>query len=178
MTDKEQETLDLRGKLPFSTVLENLPFSDQQAMKFKRDQINQALIHNHMVSDPKLNTFIMDFHAFGHDAVTAWSCEGHLDRTPIEAPYIMFYCTEKGKKMIEGCFDIMNEGLVKRDVPVTPNRLTNTVRAAMIETHEIVNTKVLIWTYDFNELMKPTEALKAAVLTEFYDAFAKGYGYP
>lgn len=175
---KEHELVDPRGKLAFERKSENLVFSDARAMRFKREEGNQALIDNRMLSDPMLNKFMMDFHAFGHDAVSAWSCEGHLDRTPIETPYIMFYCTKKGKDLIEGCFDLMNEGLAQRGIPVTPNRLTSTVRVATVELYKAVNTKVLIWTYDFNELMEPTEQLKAAVLTELYDAFAKGYGYP
>lgn len=175
---KEHELVDPRGKLSFERKSENLVFSDPRAMTFKAEEAKQALINNRMLSDPKLDRFMTDFYAFGHDAVTAWSCEGHLDRTPIETPYIMFYCTEMGKRMIEGCFDIMNEGLGKRGIPVTPNRLTNTVRVATIGSGSIANTKVLIWAYDFNELTEPTEQLKAAVLTELYDAFAKGYAYP
>lgn len=175
---KEHEIIDPRGKLPFERSPVNLVFSDLCAMGFKGEEAKQALINNRMLSDPKLNRFMMDFHAFGHDAVTAWSCEGHLDRTPIEAPYIMFYCTAKGKRLIEGCFELMCDLLVKRDIPVTPNRLTQTVRLGQTRDSGFVNTKVLIWTYDFTELTAPTERLKSDVLTALYDAFAEGYAYP
>lgn len=176
---KEKEFVGSPGdKMPLGDRLFNLLFSDLRAMKFKHDEINQHIRFNRMFSDPRLDRFVIDFHAFGHDGVTAWSCEGHLDRTPIESPYVMFLCSAKGKELIEGCIDLMNQSLIKRDIPVTPNRLTSAMRMCQVNETEFVWSRVLIWSYDFNDINEPTERLKSDILTELYDAFSKGYAYP
>lgn len=157
-------------------------FSNPDVIKKKYELFKESLLDNRMMSPPELNNLYMDLYGLCHDVAPGECSSGCIATHSFESPFVVFYCTPEGKRIIEECYDIMNRMLISMEIPPGYNVLTIGVKTKLDyywHTPNEVNTKVLVWSYDFKKLLQHqpiTEGLRSQILTAFYHAFHEGFG--
>lgn len=124
-------------------------FSPYADIMFNRERIAEMIEERVKFSDSMFGDLFESIYQLTDELTTAWSCQGHPNEEVWNTPYIMFYCTGKGKALVEKAFD----NFVKKITPqqVIATGLTVTMRLSPSYDGEIYDikhndiVKTLVW---------------------------------